>query len=67
MKDIKRENDSYRGNENQSFNEFKRFEAEDFKNSELVKQAFEAYKSEEVKKISFVDAIKEKGKNKKRF
>ena len=49
MKDIKRENDSYRGNENQSFNEFKKFEAEDFKNSELVKQAFEAYKSEEVK------------------
>ena len=67
MKDIKRENDSYRGNENQSFNEFKRFEAEDFKNSELVKQAFEAYKSEEVKKISFVDAIKDKAKNKKEF
>lgn len=65
MAKIPREHDSYKGPEFNQFEEFKKFQAEDFKSSEVVKQAMEAYKSEEVKKISFVDGLKEKVKKKK--
>ena len=64
MAEIKRENDSYRGNEYSSYDEYKNFPAEDFKSSEIVKQKMEVYQSEEVKKISFIDTVKEKAKKK---
>ena len=59
-----KEYDSLTSKEYNHFTEHKKFKAEDFKTSEVVKALEEAYKSEEVKKVSFVESIKnKKGKN----
>lgn len=65
--DKKRENDVYRCDEFQSFEEYQHFPSEHFSSVENVTIEMENYKSEEIKKVSFVEEPKSLDKNKNKL